>query len=90
MAASNNTNFTDSDGDVFSSNGFNAIVTLYGSHYHKVVPVATLVLSLLWFSAFVGLLIAMIVIRSRAQKQDRAMKYLRWPVFGLSLIFMIS
>jgi hypothetical protein len=89
MAAGNNTTFADPDGNVFSSNGFNATVILYGSHFHKVVPVATLALSLLSFAAFVGFLIAMIVIRSRAQKQDRAMKYLRWPVFGLSLICTI-
>lgn len=89
MATDNNTPYIDSDGNVFSSNGPKATVTFYGSHFHKVVPVATLVLSLLWVLLFLGFLVTMVVIRSRAAKEDSAKKVLRWPVMGLSIVCSI-
>lgn len=89
MSNLNNKTFHDLDGNAFIWDFHNGTVTLYGSHFHGVVPMAILSTTGLWMVAFFTLLVAYMKIHGNAGPDDRAQKYLRWPIMGLSTIFMI-
>jgi hypothetical protein len=89
MSDLNNQTFYDLDGNAFILDFHNGTAILYGSHFHGVVPMAILSTAGLWMMAFFALLVAYMKIVGNAGPDDRARKYLRWPIMGLSTIFMI-
>ena len=84
-----NDTFYDLDGNAFTLDFHNGTTTLYGSQFHSAIPVAILATAGLWMVAFIVLLIAYMKIVRHAAPDDRARKYLRWPIMGLSILLMI-
>jgi hypothetical protein len=89
MSDLNNRTFYDLDGNAFTLDFHNGSVVLYGSHFNGVIPMVILSTTGLWMVAFIVLLFAYVKIVGNASQHDRARKYLRWPIMGLSTILMI-
>lgn len=89
LANLDNDTFYDLDGNAFALDFHNGTATLYGSHFHGAIPVAILATAGLWMVGFIFLLVAFMKIVGHASPGDRARKYLRWPIMGMSILLMI-
>ena len=89
MSDAGGNNYVDQNGNVFHNFGVNGTVTLAGSNFTQVIPVATLAVSVVWLTCFTALLVMFIKIRWGAAIDSKAQKFLRWPVIGLSILSMI-
>ena len=89
MSDASQTTYVDQNGNIFHNFGINGTVTLAGSNFKDVIPVATLAVSVVWLTCFTVLLVMLIKIRWGAPADSKVKKFLRWPVIGLSIFSMV-
>ena len=83
------TNYTDPQGNVYSSFGENGKVKLAGSGFADPVITSTFALSCIWLTCFTVIFVMMFVIRSRATGVDNRKQWLHGKTYGASIFSMI-